>query len=75
VTLPFACLPVCLTFLALGVLGLIVVATGAYHALDPPDPAQPTGPGERAPPWWVFVLIPTAAVVLTLLVIWAAPDW
>jgi hypothetical protein len=80
VTPLFACLPVCLTFVALGIVGLIVVVTGAYHALDLPAPAdgtEPPGPkpGEFAPPWWLFVLLPAAVILLTLLTLWLAPEW
>lgn len=69
----FACMPMCTTFVALGIFGLFVVIAGAYHHPEPTDaPAEPAPPS-HAPPIWVFVLISVLAVLTVLAMIIAAP--
>ena len=50
----FACFPVCLTFVAIGIVGLIVVAMGMYNRTpldDKPEPATGPSPyGVTGPP-------------------------
>jgi hypothetical protein len=77
-----ACFPVCLTFVALGLLALLVLATGmvgpapgAAEGEDAAPPAfrgdGPTGP----PPWWVVVLIVLAVVASFFFLNWIGADW
>ena len=77
----FACFPVCMTLVALGILALLVIATGVVgpgpgaspEELDAGTPAPddgPTGP----PPWWVVVLIFAAVAVVFLLLNYVAAD-
>ena len=73
-TMPlFACFPVCLTFVALAVIGLLVVATGMYSRAEQ---QRDTGPAvesrsllddsETGPPrWWIIV-----AIFASLILIW-----
>ncbi len=77
----FACFPVCMTFVALGILAVLVIATGVVgpgSGADP-DPLDTAAPepnyGTTGPPrWWVVVLIFAAVVVVFLLLNWAAAD-
>jgi hypothetical protein len=81
----FACFPVCLTFVALGILALLVVVTGMVGPgpgadADPPDPApdrepQPGDPPTGPPPWWVVVLIFAAVALAFLSLEWIGADW
>ena len=78
----FACFPVCLTFVALVVLGLLVLATGMYSSAEKRKDAAPalemrssldnsaTGP----PRWWVIVAIFAAVVVMWGILALIAPD-
>ena len=57
----FACFPVCLTFVAIGIVGLIVVGFGMYNRTpleDRPDSAnEPSRYGTTGPPpWWTLPL-------------------
>jgi hypothetical protein len=76
----FACFPVCLTFVALGVLALLVFVTGMVgagpgaSASDRPIPEpeyELTGP----PRWWVTALIFIAVGIIFFLLNWAGADW
>ena len=60
----FACFPMCWTFLALGLVGVVVYVAGMTGpAADPPAPTvEPAGP---RPPYWV--LPATAAVIVAVL--------
>ena len=78
----YACFPVCLTFVALAVVGLLVVATGmvgpgpgASAPTEHPgaDPAA-AGSGHGPPPWWVIVLIFVAVLVHFVLLAWVWPE-
>jgi hypothetical protein len=70
-----------MTFAALGILALLVIATGvvgpgpgaAPEAIDE-KPAEPLDGKTGPPPWWVVVLIVIAVVAVSLLMNWAAAD-
>jgi hypothetical protein len=75
----FACFPVCLTFVAIGILGLIVVVLGMYNrapledrpeAADEPSRYGVTGP----PPWWVLPLMLLAVAAVMLVLAWYWPE-
>ena len=77
-----ACFPVCLTFVALGILALLVFVTGmvgagpgaATEEVDPAAPPvdeRPTGP----PPWWVILLIFAAVTAAFFFLNWVGADW
>lgn len=75
----FACFPVCMTFVALGILALLVIATGVVGTDADPDPLESSTPepddGTTGPPrWWVVVLIFVAVAIVFLLLNWAAAD-
>jgi hypothetical protein len=78
----FACFPVCMTFVALGILALLVlvtgmVGTGPGAATDPDhepetrDTGGPTGP----PAWWVVLLIFSAVTLSFFFLNWVGADW
>jgi len=78
----FACFPVCLTFVALAVVALLVVATGmvgpgpgASAETEHPgsDPAA-AGSDHGPPPWWVVVLIFVGVLVHFVLLAWVWPE-
>jgi hypothetical protein len=75
----FACFPVCLTFVAIAVVGALVVALGMYNRtpLDPlpesenePSRYGTTGP----PPWWVLPLMFLVLTVVMLVLAWYWPE-
>jgi len=77
-----ACFPVCLTFVALGILALLVFITGmvgtgpgatADADSEPAtvDTSGPTGP----PAWWVILLIFIAVALSFFLLNWIGADW
>jgi hypothetical protein len=62
-----------MTFMALGVCGLLVLVSGAYHRPDPPsEVSKPVGPS-HALPVWMFVLAPVLAFLVVFLMILVAP--
>ena len=76
----FACFPVCLTFVALGILALLVLVTGMVgpgpgaSATETPNPQRDygtTGP----PPWWVVLLIFLAVALAFFFLNWVGADW
>ena len=77
----YACFPVCLTFVALGVLALLIFVTGmvgpgpgATDEVETPRPLDgdgPTGP----PAWWVIVLIFAAVAAAFFFLNWVGADW
>ena len=77
-----ACFPVCMTFVALGVLALLVFVTGMVGArsgaaADSTDSTEqnhadgPTGP----PAWWVILLIFIAVALSFFFLNWVGADW
>ncbi len=71
----FACFPVCLTFVAIGIVGVIVVALGMYNRapIDPAPADEPSRYGTTGPPpWWVlpFMMLVLTAVMLMLAWYW-----
>jgi hypothetical protein len=78
----FACFPVCLTFVALGLLALLVFVTGmvgpgpgATTELGD-DPAGERYDGPTGPPaWWVIVLIFAAVTAAFFFLNWVGADW
>lgn len=63
----FACVPMCNLFLALALVGAVMVLVGAgVGGTDPdPAPADPAAPPAPRPPYWVFfaVLVVVSAVL------------
>jgi hypothetical protein len=75
----FACFPVCLTFVAIGIVGLIVVALGMYNRTPLEDRSDPATEPSRydvtgPPPWWVFPLMLLAVAVVMLVLAWYWPE-
>jgi hypothetical protein len=77
-----ACFPVCLTFVALGVLALLVFVTGMVGAgpgaaadssdsTDTHHAGGPTGP----PAWWVILLIFIAVALSFFFLNLIGADW
>lgn len=75
-----ACFPVCMTLVALGILMLLVIATGAVGPGAEPEaianqrPPEPEYEKSGPPPWWVVMLIFAAVAAVALLMNWAAAD-
>ena len=64
-----ACIPVCLTFVSIAIIGLVVVVFGMSNRVPTDD--QPEGASEAPtdagrPPLWVFPLVLLAAILLLL---------
>ena len=75
----FACFPVCLTFVAIGIVGAIVVALGMYNRTpleDRPEPANTRSPYgvTGPPPWWVLPLMMLAVALVMLALAWYWPE-
>lgn len=74
----FARFPVCLTFVAIGIVGLIVVALGMYNRTPLEDPEPADGPSRYGvtgpPPWWVLPLMLLAVTVVMLVLAWYWPE-
>jgi hypothetical protein len=75
----FACFPVCLTFVAIGIVGLIVVGLGMYNRTPLEDKQEPpSGPAPYGatgpPPWWVFPLMLLAVALVMLVLAWYWPE-
>jgi len=74
----FACFPVCMMFVALGILAVAILILDVVNrvprddrpanAIAPRDPKQVMGP----PPWWV---LPVMMLVLTLVMLVLAWYW
>ncbi len=67
-----ACFPVCTTFVALGLLTLVLLIVyehpKAVEAVAvPDDDATP----RKYPPWWAFALIPIVMAIILELLAWA----
>lgn len=73
----FACFPVCLTFVAIGIVGAVVVAFGMYNRAPLPEeeeaPAADTPPSGR-PPLWVLPLMLLAVTLVMLVLNWLWPE-
>jgi hypothetical protein len=80
---PFACFPVCLTFAGLGILALLVVATGmvgpgpgASEDLSEGESPDYRGDGPTGPPsWWVVLLIFVTVALSFFFLNWIGADW
>lgn len=76
-----ACFPMCLTFVALAVLGLLVLATGAYSRVmpagEPEEPAAdpPDGSESGRPPLWVAALIFAVVLLHFAVALWLWPEF
>jgi hypothetical protein len=76
----FACFPVCLTFVALAVLGLLVMVAGLYSSgANASDPAaamrSSVDDADTGPPrWWVIVAIFVVVFVAGVLLALISPD-
>ena len=73
----FGCIPVCMSFVAIGIVGVVVVVFGLSNPTPtdgpPPDYDAPSRYGRTGPPpWWVFVLMMAVlwASVLVVALIW-----
>lgn len=71
----FACFPVCLTFVAIGIVGVIVVAFGLYNRLpQEEDAAADARPATGPPPLWVFPVVLVLAILAMLVLGWYWPE-
>lgn len=76
----FGCVPVCLTFVAIGFVGLVVVLVVGTNKEGPnapgPDREAPPGVGvaSGAPPGWVIVLIFVIVLLHFALLLWVWPE-
>jgi hypothetical protein len=71
----FACFPVCLTFVAIGIIGVIALLCGLTNRLPEDDAplSEPTPtPGSGPPPLWV---LPVMLLVLTAVMLALAWYW
>ena len=72
----FACFPVCLTFVAIGIVGVIVVASGMYNRAPLPGEEVPEadGPPSGRPPLWVLPLMMLVLTLVMLVLNWLWPE-
>lgn len=78
----FACFPICLSFVALAVIGLVVVIAGMHKSgATPGDEPAPGEPRDHAPqiqsgrpPAWVMVLIFVVVLLHFVLLLWFWPE-
>lgn len=76
----FGCFPICLTFVAIGVIGILAVAAVGLNRTGPnlPEPevasAAPTPPGYGPPSWRVVALIFAIVLLHFVLLLWCWPD-
>jgi hypothetical protein len=75
----FACFPVCLTFVAIGIVMVIVVACGMANRVPGDDAPAPDAAPARAgaagpPPWWVLPLMLLALTLVMLALAWYWPE-
>ncbi|MBA4187096.1 MAG: hypothetical protein C0467_03675 [Planctomycetaceae bacterium] len=76
----FACFPVCMTFVAIGIVGLVVVMVmgtnregpNAPDANPPTDMTTETEPG--FPPLWVVALIFAVVLLHFAVLLWIWPE-
>ena len=60
----FACFPVCMTFVSLGLVGVIMYFAGAGRTeLAPPTSNEP----QHRPPYWIAPVVLLAATIILLL--------
>ncbi|MBX9626553.1 MAG: hypothetical protein K2X82_22320 [Gemmataceae bacterium] len=71
----FACLPVCTLFMALGLLGVVVVLAGWHRAVPLTMEADPAEGSGRPFPLWLFIAAPAAVLILATLIGLFGPDW
>lgn len=74
-----ACFPVCMTFVAIGIVGAVVVALGMYNRT--PLNAPPGGETEPSrydttgpPPWWFLPVVFAVLTVVMLVLAWYWPE-
>lgn len=75
----FACFPVCLTFVGIGILAVLVFITGMVGpteaSTNEKTRAAPLADGITGPPpWWVVVLIFIAVAATFLALLWISID-
>ena len=77
----FACFPVCMTFVAIGIVMVIVVVGGLANRVPGDDaPIDPdANPGARTgatgpPPWWVLPLMLLVLTLVMLVLAWYWPE-
>ncbi|MFO0822092.1 MAG: hypothetical protein U0792_03060 [Gemmataceae bacterium] len=73
----FACFPICLTFTAIGFVGIFAVVLMGLHNEEPDTAAkeEDAAPEEsNRPRWWIVVLIFAVVLLHFLVVIWIWPD-
>jgi hypothetical protein len=73
----FACFPVCLTFVAIGIIGVIALLCGLTNRLpedDAPPPEPVTTAGSGPPPLWVLPLMLLVLTVVMLVLGWYWPE-
>jgi hypothetical protein len=73
----FACFPVCLTFVALAIIALIVVALGMANRIPGDDEPKPDAPSDGTtgpPPWWVLPLMLLVIALVMLALAWYWPE-
>jgi hypothetical protein len=68
---PLACIPVCLTLLALGLAGVVIVLAGAYHdpAAEPHPAPQPAAESGLGPAVWRAVALVLCLLLLSIVVL------
>jgi hypothetical protein len=73
----FACFPVCLTFVAIALVGVLVVVFGLANRIPGDDQPGTNGApqaGTGPPPWWVLPLMLLALAALMLVLAWYWPE-
>lgn len=71
----FACFPVCLTFVAIGIVAVVVVAFGMYNQTAPlNDETSADAPPSERPPLWVLPLMMLALLLLMMVLNWYWPE-
>jgi hypothetical protein len=69
-----ACFPVCMTFVAIGIVGAIVVAFGMYNQESTGEEESETAAASGRPPLWVLPLMMLAAALVMLALAWYWPE-
>ncbi|MDY3556261.1 hypothetical protein R5W24_005424 [Gemmata sp. JC717] len=73
----FACFPVCLTFVALGLIGAVMLAFGLGNRIpgdDEPSAATADAKPYPPPPLWVFPVTLLILVLVMLVLAWYWPE-